>query len=89
MKELKKCCKNCAKYPPVIAILHKKQPCELISRMLIRFEWVNPQITALEWLLAWTKENECGLFEGCDIEMLNSLDYPIHKKLSEINEETP
>jgi len=57
--------------------------------MLIRFEWVNPQIAALEWLLAWTKENECGLFEGCDIEMLNSLDYPIHKKLSEINEETP
>jgi hypothetical protein len=89
MKELKKCCKHCAKYPPLIAILHGKQQCEIISRMLVRFEWVNPQITALEWLLAWTKENECGLFEECNIELLNGLDYPIRTKLSEINEENP
>jgi hypothetical protein len=44
-----------------------------MGRMLDKYEWVNPMVDAMEWLMKFTEDYGCELWEDCDTEKFRSL----------------
>ena len=81
-------CGTCSKWDATIAALHGKKPCSIIVHMIDRYPWVNPKVDAMDWLSQFTKDNGCGSFEECNLNLLQSISACTVDKLRDCKKES-